>query len=197
MYVVGFDPGGEKAFGWAVLSVNGDNLSLYASGTCTGAPAALSAVCAATPIIPVAMGIDAPLFWVESGDRKADGVVRKMVCVAGGESGTVSHVNSLRGACLVQGILIARLATSIWPNSIVTEAHPKALRLVSQAARDFVADIGEVVRTDHERDAALAAYTAFAFLIKRTGWRDLVPLETLPFFPSGHRVSYWFPESRT
>ncbi len=197
MYIVGFDPGGENAFGWAVLSKTARDLSLVASGTCTGALAALSSVQAATTIAPIAFGTDAPLFWTQVGDRKADEKVRKMVCAAGGKSGTVSHVNSLRGACLVQGVLVTNLAAKYWPGAMITEAHPKALLTVSTAARDFARRISQYVGTEHERDAALAAYSAFALVMRTDGWHDLAIKEQNPFFPGGTRVAYWFPESRT
>ena len=194
-HIVGFDPGGKNAFGWSVLAATGCDISLVASGTCSGAPEALSAVRDAIPIAPIAFGTDAPLFWVQAGDRLADKFVRNMVCDAGGQSGTVSHVNSLRGACLVQGVLVTRLAAELWPGAKVTEAHPKALLAASQAARDF--SIKCSVRTEHERDAALAAYAAFAFISQTDGWQDLVPMEISPFFPGGKAVAYWFPKLRT
>ena len=50
-----------------------------------------------------------------------------------------------------------------------------------------------IAPTEHERDAALAAFAAWAATANFSGWRDLLPLETAPFFPSGHVVSYWFP----
>ena len=197
MYIVGFDPGGEMAFGWAVLSVNNDDPSFIASGTCTGAPTALSAARAATPTAPIAFGIDAPLFWAETGDRRADVIVRGLVLASGGNAGTVNHVNSLRGACLVQGILVARLSAALWPSAMSTEAHPKALLVVSSAARKFATQIDKSVRTEHERDAALAAYAAFALAVQTDGWHDLVETEQNPFFPGGQRVAYWFPRSHT
>ena len=197
MHIVGFYPGGKNAFGWAVLARTGRDLSLVASGTCTGAPAALSAARAATSIAPIAFGTDAPLFWVQAGDRKADETVRKMVCAAGGKSGTVSHVNSLRGACLVQGVLVTRLAAELWPSAMITEAHPKALLAVSLKAREFASRIIRPVSTEHERDAALAAYTAFALATQTDGWHDLAATEQGPFFPGGTYVAYWFPKSRT
>jgi Protein of unknown function (DUF429) len=197
MHVVGFDPGGLNAFGWAVVALNDTAPSLLACGTCSGAPDALAAARAASPTTPVALAIDAPLFWVTAGDRKADQFVRKMVCAAGGNSGTVSHVNSLRGACLVQGVLITRLAAQIWSNAAITEAHPKALRMVSASAREFESSKCGRIRTEHERDAALAAFAAVSLLTVSGGWHDLAALKSGPFFPGGKRVAYWFPESRT
>ncbi|MDT4862418.1 hypothetical protein FQZ97_970710 [compost metagenome] len=193
-YFIGFDPGGEKAFGWAVLRAQGRVTELVNSGTCSDAKTAFEAAKAYATLEPIAIAIDAPLFWVTSGDRKADVCVRKMVCSKGGRSGTVSHVNSLRGACLVQGILVAKIAIASWQDATVTEAHPKALLWVSAAARQFAESIAKQTSNEHERDAAIAAYTACAFAEKQEGWHDISSLEVNPFFPAGKPVVYWFPE---
>lgn len=56
MYLVGFDPGGEDAFGWAVVRDSEGRLELVAGGTCTGAPSALEAAAAMLPEPPAAFG---------------------------------------------------------------------------------------------------------------------------------------------
>lgn len=197
MRFVGFDPGGEKAFGWAVVLATPSGLELVGAGTCSSAPEAVRAAHQVSEIVPAAFATDAPLFWVASGDRQADSVVRKLVCSAGGHSGTVSHVNSLRGACLVQGVQVTRLATARWPSAKVTEAHPKALLLLDQGARDFLGKIAGAVKTEHERDSAIAAYTAAAFVNQTEGWHDLSQQDRDPFFPGGSNAAYWFPRAKT
>lgn len=194
MNLIGLDPGGLKNFGWAHLRIgeSGTPVALN-TGVSSSASAALYKASCAAGVVPVAVGIDAPLFWVTEGDRRADARIRKLVCAAGGHSGTVGHVNSSRGACLVQGILAAREVASSWPSAIVTEAHPKALLRVHPAASEFLAMCLPNAPTVHERDAALAAFAAWAAAAKFLGWRDLLLEETNPFLPSGHIVSYWFP----
>ena len=194
MNLIGFDPGGFNSFGWASLRIGncGTPISLK-TGLSSSASAALNQASRATGEEPAAVGIDAPLFWVSEGDRKADARIRRLVCGAGGRSGTVSHVNSLRGACLVQGILAARDVAGLWPAARVTEAHPKALLRLHSPASDFLANYLPNAPTEHERDAALAAFSAWAAAANFSGWHDLVLEETAPFFPSGHAVSYWFP----
>lgn len=195
VFLLGFDPGGRNSFGWACLCIGE-----------SGTPVALNTGCASSAQVaiteasrhaagssPVAVGIDAPLFWVAEGDRMADARIRRLVCAAGGRGGTVGHVNSLRGACLVQGILAARQVAETWPCAIVTEAHPKALLQIHSEADEFIKNNLPHAPTEHQRDAALAAYTAWAIAAKFPGWRDLVPEEHAPFFPSGHQVSYWWP----
>ncbi len=197
MYILGFDPGGENAFGWVVALANQDNLQILECGVCTGAGNAIHSAAKRISVPPVSIGIDAPLFWVMQGDRGADITVRKMVCSAGGSSGTVSHVNSLRGACLVQGILAAKIAHSIWPSIRITEAHPKALLAVSSNARSWLSELKLNAEVEHIRDAAVAAYSAFALIQNYSGWRNLVHNESNPFFPAGVEVDYYFPTERS
>lgn len=129
------------------------------------------------------------------GDRRADAHLRRRVLVAGGQSGTVSSVNSLRGACLVQGILVTRLAATTWPAALITEAHPKALLRLDADAKHFVSINVPPNFQEHERDAALAAYSAWAAVTGRAGWSDLVLSEVEPFFPVDNAVTYWLPGS--
>jgi hypothetical protein len=194
LHVVGFDPGGDQAFGWAALSWDEGQVARFVSGTCSNAPDALHAARVSIPCEPAAFAVDAPLFWIPSADRKADQLIRKMVCAAGGSSGTVSHVNSLRGACLVQGVLVARMAAQAWPEAIISEAHPKALLQVSSAARAFANAVLKHSSTEHERDAGLAAFTALNLMTDSTGWHDLVKLEQDHYFPAGNPVAFWFPQ---
>lgn len=197
MYLLGFDPGGENAFGWAVAHANQQRVRLVKWGVCTGADTAINTAAEHVPEPPDAIGIDAPLFWVFRGDRKADAKVRTLVCAAGGSSGTVSHVNSLRGACLVQGALAANISHSKWPSAQITEAHPKALLAVSASARNWLAELNFGSEIEHARDAAIAAYSAYALISKFNGWQNLAALETNPFFPAGVKVDYYFPTART
>lgn len=197
MRFVGFDPGGVSAFGWAVVEATKNGLRFVSGGVVTGAPAALAQSASLLLEAPAAVGIDAPLFWVYEGDRNADSQVRALVCGAGGQSGTVSHVNSLRGACLVQGVLAAKLSRDQWPTARITEAHPKALLRVSAAARAFVSAPEIHAIGEHVRDAALGAYAAHAYVTQARGWHDLLVQERAPFFPGGTEVAYWFPKQRT
>jgi hypothetical protein len=117
-----------------------------------------------------AAGIDSPLFWVTDGDRMADKSIRCALKRLGASnvSGTVSHVNSLRGACLCQGIMTAHLLRRELPDIRITESHPKALLWLLHVARGErpIAKVGighlsDLIESesqrlsDHERDAAL------------------------------------------
>ena len=195
MVLLGFDPGGINSFGWATLHLDeaGEFVSLT-TGVASNAPDAVRNAGQSAASAPAGVGIDAPLFWVEKGDRRADSHVRNRVVAAGGHAGTVNSVNSLRGACLVQGILTTRLVAASWPSAIVTEAHPKALLRLWAEARRFVTEHLPPICKEHERDAALAAVAAWAAVTVRSPWCKLVLAEVAPFFPGGREVSYWFPQ---
>ena len=192
---LGFDPGGINSFGWATLQIEATGaVAGLITGVVSTAPDAIYAASKGLDGgVPTAVGIDAPLFWVESGDRRADAAIRKRVVAAGGQSGTVSSVNSLRGACVVQGVLTARLVSSKWESTLITESHPKALLRLYPDAGAFVSAHVPSISTEHERDAVLSAYAAWAAASAWQGWRNLVIDETRPFFPGGDTVQYWFP----
>ena len=188
---LGFDPGGFLGFGWCALSIASDDKGLnIRSGTCSTASEALAA--AGIQVSPTAIGINAPMYWSPDGDRKADQIVRGMVLSKGGQSSTVPAVNSLSGTSLAQGIMLAALAREHWPEVNITEAHPKALQQIYPEAENFLS--GREFKNDHERNAALAAYTAWAYDKPSTSWCDLRAMESSLFDPlSGSPPAYWFP----
>ena len=195
MLVVGFDPGGAAAFGWAVISGSFDEPQLVAGGVCSGARTAVESAAKHLCADPLAVGIDAPLFWSPSGDRQADSMVRKLVCKSGGRGGAVSHVNSLQGACLVEGAIAAHLVRSRWPVAQITEAHPKALMAVCAEVKAFAKLPHLQGEGHHLRDAALGALSALAMLERRANWHDLAAAEPAALHPLGVQVAYWFPQT--
>lgn len=196
MVLLGFDPGGINNFGWATLHVSEAGEIRLATGVASNAPEAVRNAAQGATSAPAAVGIDAPLFWVQEGDRRVESYLRDRVRAAGGHNGSVNSVNSLRGACLVQGILSARIAATLWPTTIITEAHPKVLLLLHAEAQHFVTDHFPSGHNEHERDAAIAAFAAWAAVTTRQSWRNLVLElgEVDPFFPGGREASYWFPQ---
>jgi len=194
MELIGFDPGGVGAFGWAVLAVDdGGQVLGLRSGVESTAPDAIERAQACLSANPTGVGIDAPLYWVEKGDRAVDGHIRRRVLDAGGRSGTVSAINSLQGACVAQGIICAQLARVRWPGTLITEAHPKALLRIDSEAGEFVEQWVPGSVATHERDAALAAYAALQGVRANPAWRDLMGMDLRPIYPAGSEVSYWFP----
>jgi hypothetical protein len=212
MLVLGFDPGGLERFGWCVAepTLHG-KAKLRKWGVADDAAGAVEAALKATddPAHIVAAGIDSPLFWVPSGSRRADQTIRKALKRLAAESpgGTVQEVNSLRGACLAQAIMTTHLLRKSVPAIRITESHPKALLwLLKVASRHRhrpptkvkMSHLRDVITceskglSEHERDAALGAFAAWAMVSKRANWRDLFQDEDKPFVPVPP-VEYWMP----
>ncbi len=209
--LLGFDPGGEDGFGWCLADhTPALPLRVRATGVVDNAQEALRAVGA--HVLPgeqiLGAGIDAPLFWVSSGDRMADRILRGELRELGVPSpgGTVQAVNSLRGACLVQGIMTGVLLRDRYPSLPITESHPKALLWLLRLANQRQHPAGILLSampqfrvpdvkgaTDHERDAAVATLSAWAMLSRPVGWRDLHGQEQHPYSPLALPLGYWMP----
>ncbi len=211
MVLAGLDPGGKKAFGWCVVEDgSGFPLGVRGAGVADDAAAALAAIDQARAGVGIAgAGIDAPMFWTVSGDRNVDAHVRRAICALGAWGGTVGHVSSLRGACLVQGMLAAMMLREQTPTLPVTEAHPKAaLWMLGEATRQRKVasitaksltkyfDMGRhEMATDHERDAALGALAAWAMVHQATSWTDIRALDPDAIAPLPGAVGYWVPDA--
>ena len=154
---VGTDPGGINAFGVAVVEESGNT-------RCKTVSSVVEAVAwikgAGTPL---GLGIDAPMWWsaVRGGGRHADARVRDAYRIP---SGTVQSVNSLRGAALVGGALLASRMREAFPGLRITESHPKALLLaLNLDGAAFASRFGiqhAWGNDEHQRDAAVAAICA-------------------------------------
>jgi len=195
--ILGFDPGGKGRFGWCIAS-NAASLPIEVVDTGLADDAA-SAIEQLRPHLPngervLAAGIDAPLFWPRGGSRKVDQLIRDAIAKRGAKSpgGTVQHVNSLRGACLVQGILVAVLLREQFPSVAITEAHPKALLHLLDAEPPLLWPDGD--RSEHERDAGLGVLGAWALLHHPPEWEDLLPQEDSYFSPLAEPLAYWMPK---
>lgn len=210
---LGFDPGGEDGFGWCLLQdAPRPPLTIRVAGISNNAETAFAAATSRLPSgsAVVAAGIDSPMFWSPRGDRRADRTVRASVAATGAPSpgGTVQSVNSLRGACITQGVMIASLLRAYRNDLPITEAHPKAYLWTTGSARvgkpagsivvaslaEFVAD-ATLSTAEHVRDAALAAFAAWAMIHKIDGWRDLFLDETDPYLPISGPIAFWYPVS--
>jgi hypothetical protein len=206
--LLGFDPGGAGAFGWCVA----DNQSAFplpvrAASVADSADAAVRDALANVQPGEVieAAGIDAPLFWVGQGDRRVDQLVRTAVRGKKGPGSTVQHVNSLGGACLVQGVLAGLLLRQRFAGIPLTEAHPKAYLWVSGTAvagrpPRMIGLVGLQQFTvsgsgyaDHVRDAAIACLSGWAMVHRPVGWSDLYPREVGAISPLAAPLGYWMP----
>ena len=111
---------------------------------------------------PLGLGIDAPMWWSagEGGGRRADARLRERYGISGG---TVQSGNSLQGAALIGGALLASRLREAFPGLRITESHPKALLLALRLdGVQFAARYGIQTNwgNEHERDAAIAAVCA-------------------------------------
>jgi len=200
-FYLGFDPGGQGAFGWCVLEEFKNRIIRY-SGTSYNLDQTLSQIkFKLNDFIPVSAGIDAPLYWPLRGSRQVDDALKK--CLINNKypypHGTVQHINSLRGACLAQGIMLAHELRKLWPSIPLTEAHPKAyihgFNLWSNDERQL--NINSSTMTEHERDAIASAVAAMAMAKKDPLWEDKSKYEiTSDMF---HPVpvpypQYWLPK---
>ena len=190
-YVLGFDPGGENAFGWSICEVFDDLLLPQRGGVASHAAEVMGKVVNALhqSANVLAIGIDAPLFWSPTGTRRVDNLVRRTLTESGHPtpSGTVQQLGSLQGACLVQGLL---LASSLWEHfrAPITETHPKALLWLLDPELKRIHEL-----TEHTQDAIVSAYAAWSMYNASPGWRDLYLEELTPLLPLGTPVSYWMP----
>lgn len=209
-FILGFDPGGQKKFGWAIAEDLGPKLMVIKTGVVSEAHQAIEMVSRILPKVDqvTAAGIDAPLFWGKAGSRQVDGLIRQAVASRGHDhaSGTVQDVNSLRGACLVQGVLLASLLNARFDDALITEAHPKALLWLLGIGTDVTlrqlpefieievdARVNADSASDHERDAVLAAYAGWSMCKQSPGWANVFEKEHAPVQPFGTPVSYWMP----
>lgn len=159
--VAGFDPGGQDKFGWCIARPS--PWKFIKAGV---ADHAMDAFCKVKKAAAeqsgnwklVAAGIDAPLYWSYTGrSRKSDKYVRQQIKQKSkNPAGTVQAVNSLRGACLAQGIMLAAIIEKKYPACRITETHPKALLMACPEAEEPAT--GD--KNEHERDAIISAWAA-------------------------------------
>ena len=161
---VGADPGGRGHFGLALLDGVSDRQTLM---TVSSVDEAVKKIAEAGK--PQGMGIDAPLWWStrKGGGRKVDRCLRRNYEIA---SGTVQSANSLRGSVLAGGVMLVSRVRERFPDTPVTESHPKAL--LKAGFKGLLTSIDHAANNEHERDALLAAICARQGFDKRWN-RDL------------------------
>ena len=151
---VGADPGGIGRFGLAFVHVSGR----LCCATVSSVEEAVNRIIQEG--MPLGIGIDAPMWWSASPRawRCADVRLREQYDLGS----TVQSGNSLRGAALIGGMLLASRIREKFPSVRITESHPKAL-LGAFGWDESVfpkAFIRMTWNNEHERDAAIAAVCA-------------------------------------
>jgi predicted nuclease with RNAse H fold len=162
----GADPGGSRngnpCFGVAWLRRNG----MFETAATDCAHTAFRWI-QKHSVTPLAIGIDSPLWWSASkgGERQVDVRLRGKYRDNIGQS--VQSLNSLRGAILVQGMMLACEARKHWKDVKITETHPRALLKAMHLEREPWPTIAEKFdldgakpKTDDEFDALLSAAVA-------------------------------------
>jgi predicted nuclease with RNAse H fold len=192
----GADPGGNNKFGIAKLDGDGS----FNTWCCSSVDEAVQLI----DDDAEGVGIDCPMWWSSGigGGRKVDAWLRNTYKIP---SGTVQSVNSLRGAVVVQGVLLAMRLRERSPNVPISETHPKALlkhfKLSAAVSESKIAQTFRLKKqklkewNEDRRDALLSAVAAregalgnWPDLSVDRGYRELDP-KTLWFGP----VNYWWP----
>lgn len=204
--VAGFDPGGKNSFGWCVVAVRPRRKMIDAGKNL--ASNADDAFCKASQVIKShggslrAVGIDAPLTWARNGgQRTADRHINNQH-----SPNSALSVNSLWGACAVQGFLLAEALSREYPGILFTEANPKPLKDNPDAIK-WYKDVWSEDEPDHIRDAIVSAWAAAqALKAYGKGWKGQVGLNLydcddkakiyhFPFFDKNkNKVVYWWPK---
>ena len=204
--VAGFDPGGKNSFGWCVATIDpwrvvGRGVVSYAKEACDEA----SKVIKDKNGNLVAAGIDAPLTWARNGrQRKADKRITEWLKnSAQRRKGSAQAINSLRGACVVQGFLLAEALNHKYSGILITETNPKPLQDNPDAIKSYKG-VWKNGQPDHIHDAILSAWAASqARKAYDKGWKGQVGLNLyndededqiycLPFLEKDKTV-YWWP----
>lgn len=202
--VLGFDPGGRGNFGWSVCQTDGSSLpTVLNTGLASDAEDVIGNVRMAmeslglSGVKVLAAGIDATMFWGGKGNREIDDIISKEIKKGGSSrkgKPRVLAVNSLWGSVVVQGLLLANRLYQMYEPKI-TETHPKVLLyLLGELKQD--GDMNQLIAglgSEHERDAVISAYAAWAMLDGFGGWRDIYLDEPDPVLPFDIPVSYWMP----
>jgi predicted nuclease with RNAse H fold len=210
-YILGTDPGGKKGngqFGWALVKyVPGEPPPQHLTATYSDVghdanevwTRANEALGASDQI--VAMGVDAPLGYDETGDRRIDPYIREVLRADGSRSGpTPCAVNSLRGACLAQGVVISLIAQAAGVR-IISESYPRAVRDLRSGSTAQCRSCSVPTLLCHQCDATLSSLSAWAYLVNMAtgtnpkGWENWHTLHggLRPKFMVVADHEYWLP----
>ena len=118
----------------------------------------------------------------------------------------IQTVNQLRGACVIQGPLLAKYVheEEQWKDLPITESHPKALKHLPYKTKQpeaVMKMVGNAIKglSSHELDATWCAVAAWAMIHhkghKLPSWHDLYQCEQKgsPVQPFCTPVIYWMP----
>ena len=191
MRTLGYDPGGKRLKGknrngvaCATFETTGSLISVE-TDTVSDAKAALGWL-AKNSGGAEAIAIDTMLAWT-FGQRSLDLAIRHKYWLS---SGTVQAAGSLRGAMLVNGVLVARHFGS---QMRLIEVHPKAaLSIVDPDVGKRYRDIKHD-QTEHAADAFLGAWIAGQWQAKvwQVDLFEMLPPAPETHYPAGPAVYPW------
>jgi predicted nuclease with RNAse H fold len=201
---LGFDPGGERKFGVALL--DGDSVRTSTVSSVNDAMKWADSVCRSR--LPIAAGIDTLLHWAtsKSGMRPCDLQLRAKYRAM---KNSIVPPNSLRGAMAIGGMALALKLRQKWPALVLNETHPKVLLYALcgkkydskdqksvDAAIQWFADQGHYtelkIEGEHQLDAALSAWATRKGLTE--DWPDIIGEGANLVFPV-REIRYLWPEA--
>lgn len=197
---LGFDPGGDRRFGVALL--DGDRATACTVSSVDDAINWSVRVCESRR--PIAAGIDTLLHWAttKSGMRPCDLQLRAMYPPM---RNSIMAPNSLFGAMAIGGMALAIRLHREWPEIVLNETHPKVLlhalgaerydpQTVDVAIQWFVGrtHCAGSIQTEHELDAAVSAWATREGLAD--SWMDICEAGADLLFPAGP-VRYLWPNA--
>ena len=202
--IVGYDPGGNKRHGVALLLIDNGKIVGVETKTFITAEQVISFLNDCGHL--VGLGVDTLTCWStgESGWRPADRWLREKYREV---RNSVVTPNGLYGAMVLNGMLVLLSARDRNMGFFITETHPKVLfwsltkKRYNYDQKDemdrCISDyLGQSVKTanEHEWDAAFSAYAAFQSLT-RAWTRDLHQLpkkngESI-IYPCGVTFFFW------
>lgn len=104
-------------------------------------------------------------------------------------------MNSLRGACLIQGMLTAIILRERFQGLPLIEAHPKvAIELLQDRADGALTELTLDDLSEHERDAAIAALAARSASLSDGTWEDVLALTAADYTPLDPPPQFWHPK---
>jgi len=206
--VLGYDPGGDGAHGFALCSLVGGVVERVSTRTFDTAQGVID--CIESLPTPRAIGVDTLTCWStgSGGWRPADRWLRSRYAEV---RNSVMTPNGLFGSMALNGMSVLMATRKRFPDVIIVETHPKVLYW-ALAGRKYTysamnADMDQLLcdaypatfstANEHEWDAALSALAALRGILGQ--WRsDLHELPTLPgealVKPCG-RSNYFWPDA--
>jgi len=211
-YIIGYDPGGKGNHGVALIKYGSKRIRGLKVSTCSSVEEAIEFV----KEVPegknlVAAGIDTLLTWPRNGEwRSMDKVLRNKYPQV---QGSVIHPCSLRGAMLINGIVMASELIKINKDIILNETHPKVhyyaernikydfkkKAMVEWLLEQMGAGTDDIkIKNEHQYDALYSAWITYRAVIKREG-DDLVRKcdkcdHNKLYFPLDDNVKYYWCE---